>query len=1343
MRYHWKQNTLVEKQFLLYSLVLPLQTLMIIYSRLILLILLFGVVTKLSAQAPRIKSIGVPPITTFGPSEHDFGIQTFSLAISTDQKIYTGSTRGVLVYNNHTWTKVPVPKQAVTYGLAQTDDGTVYVGAINEIGYLGTLPNGELNYISLNEKLDQNELVGISAAAWKLGNEILFFDAFLSSPKCFLFDPIKQSFQIIQKPVNSVIQISQDKLYAYSNDSIFYWDKSRWLAERKTELHRMSEFGHGFVIDLDSNTSIVINQNGFYDFKTEVKISKSRTLDDFLSACYIYSVALIKEKYIAICTSKGLLITNRFGQPIKLLNKQSGLPDDIIYQARLDASDILWLATNAGIASIDVFSPFSILGTEAGISGLTTDAQLHNDQLYVSSMSGIFKESWKNVKDPFVLPQFSQFNPSIFHGMINTTEELVFFTEVEKNLILSKGKTTNIEGTEEEIYWAGFKDNTTNNIILGSEYGSLLHLSKHQGKWTKVQSIDLAVPEIHFMVQGSDNDIWTSHYSAGLSRLAYDQSDRQVLDEKVYGQKDGLPSDLHNYFLFIGGKPCAATEQGIYLYDPKLDRFSPDPRFNELIGNEPLNYIKEDENGNVYYITEQLYKLVKEERGYRKIAYPHFDFKKYIPERLTSVDSSNFLISAIDAVIHVDPNPKSIPESFDVNISKLSSLAIDTAYYGGYGTIPLGIMVPYDQSSLTFEFSANFNQSPKETRYSWKLDGEDWSDWSDHFTKDYTNLSHGEHTFYVQAKNAYNKICAPTSISFTVTTPWFFTVWAYLGYIITFLLLIWVIVKMYTRKIRAHRDRLEKVIEERTVEINEQKNELLKMDDLKKRFFVNISHELRTPLTLSMGTVDQALKGSYGALNDELYSNLQVSKRNSERLLKMVTSILDISKLEGGRIQLYAALIDPAEIVRKVLAFFSSRLEDKRINLKENLIHGNELYIDQDKFETILINLLSNAFKFTPDGGVISFSMKDMRDEMIFEIKDSGSGIPESDLNLVFDRFYQSPTIKSGEGMGVGLALTKELVELHHGTVGAKNDGGAVFTLTFPKGKDHFTPNQIVDHQESTTSINLADKYPLHDDRSITLIPEKEHDSHAEHILLVEDNIEMRQFISGILSPHYDVSWAEDGAKGLEFLKETKPDLIITDYLMPHMDGYEMATEIKKTNELAFIPIVFLTARAREQDKINVLNLGVDDYLYKPFSTDELLVRVKNLLFNKKHRAEYIEEQEIDSSEIAWKEFDSKLKQDIDSYIQEHIKSEITGDDLAKIAGHSERSLYRKVKANTGLTLMLYVKEYRLRQARSLLENKELPTVSEVSYAVGFNYLSHFTKNYKERFGKNPSEYLE
>lgn len=1287
----------------------------------------------------QIKSFGLPFITNYGQSEYDFSSHNYDVLIGDDHKIYFANFQGILVFDGVNWTKLSLPNETSVSSLTKSNNGTIYVGGMNEIGYLGSDESGRLKYVSLTAKLTDQGLGTFTSLMHTIDNKIV---ATINS-KIALIDPNTNEITLLDNPSEDCsIQSVSDSLYAFCGNQLYQLKSEKWEFLRESRHRENTQFTRGHLVEITHDQTLVISRKGFSDFETETKLNINKDVEQMLSQSTVIRVSKLSDKYLAICTWSGLLITDFAGEPILFIDQKRGLTDNHLFRVALDKHGILWVATYNGISKIDLFSAFSILDKRMGVEGVIKDAQLHKGRLYYSAVTGIFSEDWKSFQNPFHNPEFRRDNDAVCHQMINTSEDLFVYTERQNNLVLKNDRFQDIRGTQEKIYWAGFKYKNSEDLLLASHDGFLAHIIKDNNQWVIRNKLDPQFLGVYFLIEGQDDNIWLSNVGEGIYRMKYNVQNAELLEDRKYGVSDGLP-DLNCHVYLINSKPCFITSKGIYRYDQKTDSFRPDERFINVVGEEPISIIDEDEQGNLYYYSDEFVMLKKTSEGFKKIRFPHMNFKQYPPSDITVIDHQNIIISTLNALIHVNPMMKPAKKEFKLNITKLSSLKGDSSIFNGFGSTPNDLLFLPNNNAFRFTFSAAFHQNPELTQYKWRLNGFDtsWSEWTNETQKDYTNLSHGNFSFEAVARNVHGGESPPASIQFTIVTPWYFTIWAYVVYAIFAGMGVWAIVLLNTRWLRLQNFKLEEKIVDRTEEIRQQRNKLKQMDDLKKRFFVNISHELRTPLTLSMGTVNQALEGKYGELNNELYRNLKVSKRNNERLLKMVNSILDISKLEGGRIQLYARAQDPITTIKKVLAFFSSRFEDKNIELQADLIEGTELYLDDDRYETILINLLSNAFKFTPEGGRIEVSMTDFEDHLEIKVCDSGDGIPDKDLELVFDRFYQSPTIKSGEGMGVGLALTKELVELHSGSVQAKNNDGAEFVISFLKGADHLSPNEIVEEEKATSS--LEDKYPLHDDTKEAIYIETNHEA-TEHVLLVEDNPEMAQFISGILQNKYRVSHVKNGLEGLQFLKEeSRPDLIITDYLMPEMDGYEMAQEIKKDPNLATVPIIFLTARAREQDKINVLNLGVDDYLFKPFNPEELLVRIKNLLYTQKQRTDFVQEEAINSEDIEWKDFESKLKQKVDEFISDNIKNEMTGDQLAAFTNQSERTLYRKIKANTGLSVMGYVKEYRLRKARTMLENQEMPTVSEISYAVGFNYLSHFTKSYKERFGKQPSEYLE
>lgn len=1302
-----------------------------------------------------IKDVGIPLIDNYTPIDYSsksvsYGNQNYDVLLGNDGRMYFANLEGLLIFDGTNWIRVRLPGNAGVYSLAKARDGTIYVGGQNEIGYLSHNSVGELAYRSLLKELGDQSKDSFVAYKTFISKSVTYF--LTGSDELYAFDQLTKKIHVINTPSAAALtRTSKEDLYSYQEDGLYALREFNWEKVKNSNFYQVGRFKNMELIDLPNDRTIRVSALGFFDLETEQKIEISSETEQWLNNSNLLSAKLINDKYISICTDKGLLITDFNGAVIQYLNEDKGLDNQMIYGAALDRSGLLWLSTDKGISAVEILSPFTIMDKRIGIEQASFILK-HLGYLYLATSKGTLRINWNDLKKPFKNLSIETLDPDISRWLIKVDDDILSLG-LNQTMVLANDRFEIIEGTVtngKEKYWTGFAFENSQEVLLGSMTGKILHLSKETGVWKVKKELDPSINGINFMAQGDGNEIWLSGRKE-LWKVTYDIENSEIIEENSFGVEEGLPYGVDNYAFRIGGKATFSGYGGVYSYDDQSDRIIKDERFKSSIGDLPVLRMTEDKDGNVYCLSDGYLYLQKTPDGFEMVRLLNEKLANYNPFNVILIDSANALHPTANAIVHVDPTVKQSFATFKAKIVSVRSIGKkDSLYYGGFGGTNSQYKFNYQGNAVRFDFTSDYYETLEYMTYKWRLVGldDEWSSWSSETSKDYTNLPHGDYTFEVVAKNVFFVESRPAIVHFSIATPWFFSYWAYLAYLLILSAFIWALVKLNIRRLEAEKKRLEGIIIDRTKEVVEQKDQLIQQDELKNRFFLNISHELRTPLTLSIGTVERTLDGKFGQLSSELIENLRITKRNNHRLLKMVNNILDVSKIQGGKIDLKVSLIHPKEVIDKVLDFFSSKFASKTIHIQVVIDSSTKLYLDKDKFETIMMNLMSNAYKFTPEGGRISIEETSQLESVTYFVKDTGIGIPEEHITNVFDRFYQTPHGMNDEGTGLGLALTKELVLLHSGTINVDSvpNQETTFSITFRKGKSHFIETDISLEPSDQSTKSLEDKYPLYENPVVNdgPIPDPTFEIEDLHILVVEDNPEMGKYIADILKDFgYHVSLAINGKEGLDFLSKQKPDLILTDWLMPEMNGFEMASEIKKSEELAFIPMIFLTARAHDQDKINVLNLGVDDYLFKPFNPEELLVRIKNLLFNKNHRAEYIEEQEIGSSEIAWKDFDSKLKQDIDSYIKENIKSEITGDDLAKIARHSERSLYRKVKANTGLSLMLYVKEYRLRQARSLLENKELPTVSEVSYAVGFNYLSHFTKSYKERFGKQPSAYLE
>ncbi len=515
--------------------------------------------------------------------------------------------------------------------------------------------------------------------------------------------------------------------------------------------------------------------------------------------------------------------------------------------------------------------------------------------------------------------------------------------------------------------------------------------------------------------------------------------------------------------------------------------------------------------------------------------------------------------------------------------------------------------------------------------------------------------------------------------------------------------------------------RSNKLLKEKSHEIAEKNKLIEEKEALKSRWFVNISHELKTPLTLVKGPIEKVLNEEN--VNESGRQDLELARRNVGQLSCIVSEILDISKIEKGKLELKLEPIDLAHLVRLSVTAFESQAQSKRVKLLVNTPAQLMARVDGGNIQKVVTNLVANALKFTHAEGSISVKLE-VKDEILLTIQDTGEGIPEADQDKVFERFFQSTTDnnKRRGGTGVGLSLSKEIVELHGGSITVESEiqEGSTFSVRLP-------PEVIIGELTNETLSTVEEEEILTEISFKSKIKEK------PTVLLVEDNEDMRLFIKNILWQEAEVMEAIDGVEGIEMLEKTVPDLIISDVMMPRMDGITFAKEVKSTERWSKIPFIALTALDQSEDKLFTLRIGIDDYITKPFNAEELKVRVMNLLVNRQEMEAEPEELSYDDQIL------TQLEREVKENITEHFLS-VTF--LADQTAMSERKLQRYLKSQTGLTPNQFIREIKLRRAMESLEKKEYPTVAEVAHSVGFDTVKYFSELFVNRFGKKPSSYI-
>jgi signal transduction histidine kinase/ligand-binding sensor domain-containing protein/AraC-like DNA-binding protein len=898
-------------------------------------------------------------------------------------------------------------------------------------------------------------------------------------------------------------------------------------------------------------------------------------------------------------------------------------------------------------------------------------------------------------------------------------------------------------------------ESTNGNLWIGFKYSGFAQYNKSEDSFSYFfhktgDSLSLSDDRIVCIYEDSSGRLWIGTLD-GLNRLDYPRSEQPEF-RRYYHDPANPNSVSDNTINAIyedsKGRMWIGTQRGLDLFDINTNRFI---AVNIIEGstNNIIQKIIEDDHGNLWIRWGENLVRYNPDTGDTRV-YDERD--EFIPEgqhgRFDQVlyrgKSGTMYYGGVNRFVTFDPdrlednpNPPPIVITNFLFHNKPVDIAKDSPLKGSIIETKL-IELPYDGNILSFEFAALDFTNPSKNQYAYKMTGVDdewvYTDATRRYAN-YTNLDPGEYIFTVKASNSdgiWNE--KGTSIRIIINPPWWKTWWAYSFYVLFFLGLIYSLRRYEMNRVRLRNQ----------VKIEEAKRkEREQVDQMKSTFFTNISHEFRTPLTLILGPLTK-LAASESDENKK--HNLRIMQRNAGRLLRLINQLLDFSKLESGKMNLQASEGDIVSFVKGLLMSFQSLAEQKHINYHfasdQRLI---ELYFDRDKAEKIFTNLISNAFKFTPTHGEITVSIAKNEHDVRIGVKDTGQGISAEKLPHILDRFYQADDslTRNQGGTGIGLALTKELVELHHGTieVTSKPNHGSEFLITLPTGRSHLTEDQIVAEdfilsEEPTTPIEPAEAFEASQTKDL-----QKTDSETI-VLVVEDNADMRSYIRETLYPAYKVVEAFDGVEGVECAMEIIPDLIISDLMMPKKDGYQLCNEIKQDEATSHIPVILLTAKAERKDKLAGLELGADDYLIKPFDSQELQIRVKNLIeIRRKLQAAFKD------SKVSFRE--EKLLSPVDQRFLERVMA-IISDKLAdehfdvkqfsyKI-GMSGTQLRRKMNALTGQSPNQFIRSMRLKEAARLIR-EEQQTVSEAAYLTGFNSLSYFSKCFKEEFGRAPSEY--
>ncbi|MCL1943880.1 MAG: response regulator [Candidatus Azobacteroides sp.] len=608
----------------------------------------------------------------------------------------------------------------------------------------------------------------------------------------------------------------------------------------------------------------------------------------------------------------------------------------------------------------------------------------------------------------------------------------------------------------------------------------------------------------------------------------------------------------------------------------------------------------------------------------------------------------------------------------------------------------------------------------------------------------FTNLGYGTYRLRIKAF-VYNNSSEEKIITLIISPPWYLTWWAKLFYVLMGIALMWGITRYISERIR-------------------HKNELMRREhaeqisEAKLQFFINISHEIRTPMTLIISPLEKLISEN---TNDEKRKVYLLMYRNAQRILRLINQLMDVRKLDKGLMLMKARETDMVGFIDDLMQTFEYQAAKRDIHF--SFVHADEqlkVWVDMNNFDKVLVNILSNAFKFTPDNGEITITLRTGTDDTVagplskfFEIvvADTGIGIEESKIEKIFERFYQinNENGNSDFGTGVGLHLARSLVQLQHGVLYARNRldrSGSEFIIRLPLGNAHLKDTELSEKDERQPAWT-RNKLPAEWYNSDDGFDQAKTKSKTKYrVLIVDDENEIRRYLSSELSDMYHVYEAVNGKEALDFILREKPDLVISDVMMPEMDGVTLCKKVKSNININRIPVILLTAKATDKDKAEGYDIGADAYVSKPFNVDLLKRIIAGIIENRerlKHKAGDSEENKALIKPVVLRSSDQILYEKIIKIINENIsESELNVELLASGVGMSRVHMHRKLKELTGMSARDFIRSIRLKQAGELLSNQKL-TVSEVAYALGFSNLSHFSNSFREFYGMSPKEYAE
>lgn len=1080
-----------------------------------------------------------------------------------------------------------------------------------------------------------------------------------------------------------------------------------------------------FVSDKNNNNSLASNQihkmikdnSGVFWLATNNGLSyftsKGTRFNDLTSGRFkVNNYELIKKKNVNAITktannklwfgtSEGLIVAVNENDRIEF-NKIIGSEELNVWSLSPGISNDLWIGTyGSGLYHLDILTG-KVKSIPLFSKGLYPESVKYNKSVYCDKNGNVWIGHWgyglvnyNSITGEIKVWHNDHQNPnSLSHDDV----WIIYQDRKARIWAGTNGGGLNLYDTENNKFYNWISDENNTNSLSGNNIYSICESSYSLKKIKNNYSI------------GDKNTVLWIGTNNGLNRFEIDERTGNDLSSiqasiKRYTIKDRLSDNsIKSIVEDDNGNIWFGTTSGISLLDLRTNKFF---NFNASDGVTGtvfnLSSALKDENGIVYMGSNE-------------------GINFFNPD---DIDLSNF-------------SPRVVLTEFQ--IFNQSVLVGDNSPLKKNIYHSKEIVLSHSQNVFSFQFAALEFASPEAIQYAYKMEGfdKDWVQIGNRRFVTYTNLNPGDYIFKVKSTNSdgiWNDNFS--SVKVIITPPWWQTIWAIGLYILIFILGVWGIIRF-----QINRAKLQQELKMREFE----SHHIREVESMKSRFFANLSHEFRTPLTLIKGPLEQLLSGKAKENTTDLY---RMALRNTEKLQNLIDELLELSKLEIEKIPLNKERHNIVHLLQSIAGTFNPLAEQKNISFEfKTEIESLVINLDKDKLEKIINNLLSNAFKFAPAGGIVNIELKTeiKNDNALAEIiiTDNGIGIPEEHLTKIFNRFYQveENVNKKLAGSGIGLALVKELITLQQWDITVKSVPGqeTAFTLQIPLTPEEFesltyvkdglpaNQNETVWEENVYDEGSESDRYLQNNDKPV--------------LLFVDDSEDVRAYVTLLLQDEYNLLVTDNAKNAIELAIQNIPDLIISDIMMPETDGIELCNMIKNNSKTSHIPVILLTAKVTEESRIEGLESGADDYMTKPFNYDELAVRIKNLIEQRKIlREKFSKEINTHPTGLISNIFDEEFMKKVYSFINKNLGNpNYDTDHLANELYISRRQLHRKLQALTGHSPGEFMRTLRMKQAAKMLIEKRF-SITQIAYEVGFSSPAQFTRAFRKHFDCLPSEF--